>query len=459
MKRPRAARKKRVKMSKICKAVVTVAGGGLSGAEAAWQLASRGVKVRLYEMRPNKMTPAHQTGMLGELVCSNSLGGEKTTTTAGILKAELSRMGSLIMECTQRSRVPAGNALAVDRGRFASAVDAKISSHPNIELIREELRALPEEPAIIATGPLTSAAMAGKLAELTGEDFLYFYDAVAPIVDVTTVDMTKAFFANRYGAEGDYINCPMSEEEYKIFWRELTDAETAPRHEFEGEETRHFEGCLPVETIAKRGEQTLLFGPLRPVGFEADGRKTPYAVVQLRQDNAEGTLFNIVGFQTNLKWGEQERVFRLIPALKDAEFVRKGVMHRNLFVCAPRVLDGHLRFKGRDALYIAGQASGVEGYLESTAMGLAAAIFLCARLRGEAEPDFPKETAVGSLLNYLETALPESFQPMNVNLGIFPRLGKKIFKRQERCEAYARRSLDALDRFMARHAELFAPGK
>ena len=313
-------------MPETCK-TVTVAGGGLSGSEAAWQLARRGVKVRLYEMRPNKMTPAHETGMLGELVCSNSLGGEKTTTTAGILKAELSRMGSLIMECAELSRVPAGNALAVDRERFAAMIDEKISNHPNIELVREELTELPEEPAIIATGPLTSAPMAEKLASLTGEEFLYFYDAVAPIVDVSTVDMTKAFKANRYGDEGDYINCPMNEEEYKIFWRELVNAETAPRHDFEEEQMRHFDGCLPVEVIAKRGEQTLLFGPLRPVGFEAaNAGEPPYAVVQLRQDNIEGTLFNIVGFQTNLKWGEQERVFRLIPALEHAEFVRKGVM-------------------------------------------------------------------------------------------------------------------------------------
>ena len=443
-------------MPAICK-TVTVAGGGLSGSEAAWQLARRGVKVRLYEMRPNKMTPAHETGMLGELVCSNSLGGEKTTTTAGILKAELTRLGSLIMECAERSRVPAGNALAVDRERFAAMIDEKISNHPNIELVREELTELPEEPAIIATGPLTSAPMAEKLASLTGEEFLYFYDAVAPIVDVSTVDMTKAFKANRYGDEGDYINCPMNEEEYKIFWRELVNAETAPRHDFEEEQMRHFDGCLPVEVIAKRGEQTLLFGPLRPVGFEAaNAGETPYAVVQLRQDNTEGTLFNIVGFQTNLKWGEQERVFRLIPALEHAEFVRKGVMHRNLFVCAPRVLDGFLRFNGREALYIAGQASGVEGYLESTAMGLAAAVFAYAQLAGEEIPEFPKETAVGSLLNYLKTALPESFQPMNVNLGIFPRLGKKkIRKRTERCEAYARRSLEALDKFIEERAALF----
>ena len=436
---------------------VTVAGGGLAGSEAAWQLAERGVRVRLCEMRPLKMTPAHETPLLGELVCSNSLGGDRPTTPAGILKAELKRMGSLIMRCAEASRVPAGNALAVDREVFAHLIDSSVANHPNIELAREELTEIPEEPAIIATGPLTSAPMARALAALTGEDFLYFYDAVAPIVDVSTVDMTKAFRANRYGTEGDYINCPMNEEEYAVFWKELVNAETAPRHDFEEEQMRHFDGCLPVEVIAKRGEKTLLFGPLRPVGFEAaNGGEEPCAVVQLRQDNEDGTLFNIVGFQTNLKWGEQERVFRLIPALREAEFVRKGVMHRNLFVCAPKVLDSYLRFNGREALFIAGQASGVEGYMESTAMGLAAAIFAYLRLSGRPMIDFPPETAVGSLLNYLRTALPKSFQPMNVNLGIFPRLhGKKIRKRTERCEAYAARSLATVEKLIAENKGLF----
>lgn len=443
-------------MSPICK-VVTVVGGGLAGSEAAWQLARRGIKVKLYEMRPAKMTPAHETGFLAELVCSNSLGGDNTTTTAGILKAELKRMGSIVMECAEASRVPAGNALAVDRELFAEMIDARVASHPNIELIREELTEIPEEPAIIATGPLTSAPMAKAISELTGGEFLYFYDAVAPIVDVSTVDMSKAFKANRYGTEGDYINCPMTEEEYAVFWKELTAAETAPRHGFEEEQMRHFDGCLPVEVIAKRGEKTLLFGPLRPVGFEAAGfGEEPYAVVQLRQDNIEGTLFNIVGFQTNLKWGEQERVFRLIPALRNAEFVRKGVMHRNMFVCAPKVLDGFLRFNGRDALYIAGQASGVEGYMESTAMGLAAALFMYEGLNGLELKEIPKETAVGALLNYLKTALPETFQPMNINLGIFPKLGgKKIRRRTERCEAYAKRSLEALEKFICENEMLF----
>lgn len=437
---------------------VTVVGGGLAGSEAAWQLAERGINVCLYEMRPTKMTPAHETPLLGELVCSNSLGGSRTSTPAGILKAELKRMKSLIMNCAEASAVPAGNALAVDRNVFAAMIDDAVSRHPLIELKREEVTLIPSEPAIIATGPLTSAPMAESLAKLTGEDFLYFYDAVAPIIDVSTVDMSKAFRANRYGTEGDYINCPMDEEEYAIFWKELVNAETAPRHDFEEEQMRHFEGCLPVEVIAKRGEKTLLFGPLRPVGFEAaNNGKESYAIVQLRQDNEEGTLYNIVGFQTNLKWGEQERVFRLIPALKNAEFVRKGVMHRNLFVCAPKVLDPYLRFNGHESLFIAGQASGVEGYMESTAMGLASAIFAASILKGRPLPEFPKETAIGSLLNYLHTALPESFQPMNVNLGIFPRLpGRKIHKRTVRCESYATRSLAALEKFIAENNDLFA---
>lgn len=436
---------------------VTIAGGGLAGCEAAWQLAERGITVRLFEMRPTKMTPAHETSRLAELVCSNSLGGDKTTTTAGILKSELKTLGSLIEACAEEARVPAGNALAVDREVFAAAVERKISAHPNIEVIREELTEIPCEPAVIATGPLTSAPMAQALKELTGGEFLYFYDAVAPIIDVSTIDMTKAFRANRYGTEGDYINCPMDEEEYKAFWNELVNAETAPRHDFEEEQMKHFDGCLPVEVIAKRGEQTLLFGPLRPVGFEAaNNGHEPFAVVQLRQDNREGTLYNMVGFQTSLKWGEQERVFKMIPALKNAEFVRKGVMHRNLFVCAPKVLDKYLRFKGRNALFIAGQASGVEGYMESTAMGLAAGVFAACSVLGLEMPDFPEETAVGALLGYLQNSLPESFQPMNVNLGIFPRIpGKKIRKRTERCQAYADRSKLALENFMAKRRDIF----
>ncbi len=440
---------------------VTVIGGGLSGSEAAWQLARRGFSVRLYEMRPERNTPAHETPFLGELVCSNSLGGEKPTTPAGILKSELNLLGSLIMECAHKSRVPAGNALAVDREVFARLVDLKVSSHPKIEVMREEVRDLPEGPAIIATGPLTSEAFAESLKKLAGDEFLYFYDAVAPIVTLESVDPGHSFRGNRYGESGDYINCPMDEDTYKAFWEALVNAEAAPRHSFENDDMRHFEGCLPVEVIAKRGEKTLLFGPLRPVGFSDEKSGREYcAIVQLRQDNEEGTLYNMVGFQTNLKWGEQERVFRMIPALRNAEFVRKGVMHRNLFVCAPSVLDGYLRPKGRNDIFLAGQMTGVEGYLESTAMGLASALFMSAYLYDQPMPEFPPETAVGSLLNYLKTAIPKTFQPMNVNLGIFPKLGgKKIRKRTERCEAYHERAIGAMSKFIAENAKLFSIDK
>ena len=442
-------------MKQIC-SPVTIAGGGLAGSEAAYQLAVRGVPVNLYEMRPNKLTPAHETGLLAELVCSNSLGGQNTTTPAGILKAELVKMESLVMRAAYKTRVPAGNALAVDRDLFAAEIDKVLSSHPLIRIIREEVTDIPNEPAIIATGPLTSQAMSEKLGNLVTDSFLYFFDAVAPIVTLESIDKEKSFRANRYGESGDYINCPMSEEEYHAFWCELINAEIASKHEFETEEMRHFEGCLPVEVIAKRGEKTLLFGPMRPVGLSKEGDAVPYAVVQLRQDNEEGTLYNMVGFQTNLKWKEQERVFRMIPALKNAEFERKGVMHRNLFVCAPKVLDGFLRPIGFDNLFLAGQITGVEGYLESTAMGLASSVFMYSRLMGRDMPCFPLETAIGSLLSYLKTALPETFQPMNVNLGIFPKLGgKKIHKRTLRCEAYAARSNEALSVFMSENEDIF----
>ena len=448
--------KRRTTLLKQTCNTVTVAGGGLSGAEAAWQLAERGVPVRLYEMRPRRLTPAHVTGLLGELVCSNSLGGDQPTTPAGILKAELRAMKSLIMDCADKSSVPAGNALAVDRTVFASLIDAAVSQHPLIEVVREEVTEIPGEPVIIATGPLTSPPLAEKLKDIAGADFLYFYDAVAPVVTLDSVDPALSFRGNRYGGAGDYINCPMNEEEYKAFWQALVEAETAPLRDFE-EKVRHFEGCLPVEVIAKRGEQTLLFGPLRPVGLSDEDEQHCCAVVQLRQDNSDGTLYNIVGFQTNLKWPEQERVFRMIPALRHAEFVRKGVMHRNLFVCAPKVLDGFLRPQGRQMTFLAGQMTGVEGYLESTAMGLAAGLFMFCALKGREMPVFPLETAIGSLLHYLSTAVPDSFQPMNVNLGIFPKLpGRKIFKRPERCRAYADRSAEAVKDFLASEKGLFA---
>lgn len=445
-----------LKMPKQTCSKVSVIGGGLSGSEAAWQLARRGIPVTLYEMRPHKMTPAHQTGSFGEVVCSNSLGGDGATSPAGILKAELRMLDSLVMSCAEKARVPAGRALAVDRDVFALLMDSAIQENPLIEVIREEVTEIPEGPAIIATGPLTSAPLAENLARLTGRDYLYFFDAVAPIVTLESVDIERSFRGGRYGGPGDYINCPMSEDEYHLFWEALVGAETAPLREFEKEEMRHFEGCLPVEVIAKRGEKTLLFGPLRPVGLTApEGWPSPCAVVQLRQDNEEGTLYNLVGFQTNLKWGEQERVFRLIPALRNADFARKGVMHRNLFVCAPEVLDGFLRPKGYPNLFLAGQITGVEGYVESTAMGLAAAVFMHGCLNGMAPVEWPRETAIGSLLHYLRTAIASGFQPMNVNLGIFPKLdGKKIKKKTERCQAYYQRSISALEKYIMENAKL-----
>lgn len=446
-------------LSRTCKRV-TVVGGGLAGTEAAWQLAKRGISVVLYEMRPEKQTPAHKTGLMGEIVCSNSLGGDKPTSPAGILKAELRRLDSMIMDCAEKSRVPAGNALAVDRDLFAELVDEAVTSNPNIEVIRKELTEIPPEPAIIATGPLTSEQLAQKLGGLVGGGFLYFYDAVAPIVTLESVDMSRAFRGGRYGRDSDYINCPMDKETYLTFWKELVNAERAAPHEFETEERlKCFEGCVPIEELARRGEKTLVFGPLRPVGLaKQEGvEQQPYAVVQLRQDNMDGSLYNLVGFQTSLKWGEQERVFRMIPALKDAEFVRMGVMHRNMFVCAPAVLDGYLRPVGRKGLFLAGQITGVEGYVESTAMGLVSALFMFAAISGLPLPEFPCETAIGSLLNYLKEALPESFQPMNVNLGIFPKLpGKKIFKRSERSLAYSKRSIEKLDMFIGNNPELFS---
>lgn len=443
-------------LKQICNCAVKVIGGGLAGSEAAWQLAERGCSVALYEMRPTALTPAHETGLLAELVCSNSLGGDKSTSPAGILKDELRRLGSLLLACAEKSRVPAGRALAVDRNLFSKLVEDAIIAHPDIRVVREEVTAIPGEPVIIATGPLTGGSLAEQLQLLVGDDCLYFFDAVAPIVTHDSVDTVLSFRDSRYGGDGDYINCPMNKAEYHAFWEALTTAAIAEGHAFE-KETRYFESCLPVEVIARRGEQTLLFGPLRPVGLTAPGEeKMPHAVVQLRQDNKAGTLYNLVGFQTNLKWGEQERVFRMIPALHNAEFVRKGVMHKNLFVNAPAVLDGFLRPNGRDALFLAGQMTGVEGYVESIAMGMASALFMAQRLQNMPLSPFPPETAIGSLLSYLKTALPKSFQPMNVNLGIFPKLpGKKIKKKTERSEAYAKRSMEQLEAFIGEHSELF----
>lgn len=427
---------------------VTVVGAGLAGSEAAWQLARRGISVLLVEMRPVKMTPAHTSGSFGELVCSNSLGADVLTSPGGILKAELRMLHSLVMSAADSASVPAGRALAVDRNRFAEAITSALTNHPRVKIVRKEMTEIPPGPCILATGPLTSEPMAECLQALTGQEFLYFFDAVAPVLTRESIDMSRAYRASRYGEKGDYINCPLSEAEYDALVDGLVSAERAIKHDFEKKQP-YFEGCLPVEILAMRGRDTLRFGPLRPVGLaDPSTGKEPFAVVQLRQDNTEGTLYNMVGFQTNLKWKEQERVFRIIPALREAEFVRLGVMHRNLYVNAPRVLDRALRIAGKEDIFLAGQIVGVEGYMESTAMGIVSALAMASLLEGKPLPAWPRESAIGSLLHYLSDAVPETFQPMNVNLGIFPSLENRIRSRTDRCQAVASRALEALGAFL-----------
>lgn len=434
---------------------VVVVGAGLAGSEAAWQLARRGVAVRLCEMRPHRSTPAHKTGEFAELVCSNSLRAEALSNAVGLLKEEMRRLDSLIMACADEHRVPAGGALAVDRDRFSAAVTEKLSVDPLVDIHREEVTVLPDDDLVIlATGPLTSGAMAENLQELTGEEYLYFYDAVAPIVTLESVDWKVVFRSSRYEkGEPAYLNCPMSREEYDCFWEALAGSERAPLKTFERE--THFEGCLPVEVLAARGRETLSFGPLKPVGL-VDPRtgERPYAVVQLRQDNREGTLYNLVGFQTNLKWGEQRRVFRLIPGLENAEFMRYGVMHRNTYINAPRLLEPTLGCRKRPGLFIAGQLAGVEGYVESAAAGLVAGANAARVFRGLEPLVFPPETAHGALINYIVTADPDNFQPMNVNFGLFPALpGKRIRQKQQRNLAYAHRALEILEAWLVEKGE------
>lgn len=433
---------------------IMIIGGGLAGSEAAYQLAKRGVRVKLYEMRPKKYPPAHRTSKLAELVCSNSLGSDMLSSPAGILKAEMRALDSLIIKCADLHKVPAGWALAVDREAFSEEVTSRISSIPLIEIVIEEVTRIEGGPAIIATGPLTSTALTSSLKEMVGKGFLYFYDAVAPVVLRETINMDIAFYGSRYGHGKDYINCPLTEEEYQRFYEALMNAEVAARHDFE--EERFFEGCLPIEVIAKRGRDALRFGPMRPVGIK-DPRteKEPYAVVQLRQDDKEGRLYNMVGFQTNLRWSEQDRVFRLIPGLEEVEFARYGVMHRNIYVNAPTVLDEWLRLKGFKDVFMAGQIVGVEGYVESTAMGLVAALNMFCLLEGLPLLSWPRDTAIGSLLWYLKNANPSSFQPMNINLGLFPPLPQKIKDRRKRCEFIAQKALSSLEVFMKAHENVF----
>lgn len=433
---------------------VKVIGGGLAGSEAAWQLAERGIAVELYEMRPVRNTPAHVTEWLSELVCSNSLGSDLPDRAPGVLKAELRRLGSLLMRCAEETAVPAGGALAVDREAFASRVTEHIANHPNIRLIREEVTSIPDGPVILATGPLTSPALSAEIAALVGEEHLYFYDAIAPMVDAETINMDIAFRASRYGRgedeTGDYINCPMTREEYERFVDALLSAELIDLKDFERDDPQFFEGCLPVERLAARGREALAFGPLRPVGLR-DPRtgKRPYAVVQLRQDNLAGTLYNIVGFQTNLRWGEQKRVLRMIPGLENAEFPRYGQMHRNTFVNSPMHLRPTLQFRDRDDLFFAGQITGVEGYVGNIGTGLLAGIN-AARLVSGCEPwTLPRETMLGALCYYITHAEPGEFQPMKANFGILPPLDNPPRGKRERQQAYAARAAEALEAFLA----------
>lgn len=430
---------------------IIIAGAGLAGSEAAWQAAERGVKVELYEMRPEHMTPAHKTGEFAELVCSNSLRGAGLENAVGVLKEEMRRLGSVVMEAADATKVPAGGALAVDRHGFSQRITEKVSNHPNVTVIHKELTEIPMEDdavTIVATGPLTAGALAEDIKKSVGQGYFYFYDAAAPIVTLESVDMTRAWRASRYDkGEAAYINCPMTKEEYTAFWNALVTAEKAPTHDFEKE--IFFEGCMPVEVMASRGEDTLLFGPLKPVGLD-DPRtgKRPYAVVQLRQDNAEGTLYNIVGFQTHLKWTEQRRVFAMIPGLENAEFVRYGVMHRNTFINSPLALLPTMQLKDEPRLFFAGQMTGVEGYVESASSGLVAGINAARLVMGKEPVVFPEATAHGALCHYITTADSKKFQPMNVNFGLMPKPAERIRDKKLKKQKIAEAALAALDDFL-----------
>ena len=429
---------------------VTVIGGGLAGAEAAWQAARLGCRVRLYEMRPRVLTPAHRTGDLAELVCSNSLGSQLIDRPLGLLKAELRQLGSLIVACADATAVPAGGALAVDRDLFAAEVTRRVEQNPAIEVCREEVTELPATGVVVvATGPLTSDRLAEEIRHLTGEAYLHFFDAMAPIVTLESVDMSRAFRAARYGrGDGDYINCPMDRDEYRRFVAELAAAETIPLRDFEVDDARFFEACLPIEVIARRGEEALAHGPLRPVGLidPRTGRR-PYAVVQLRQDNLTGTLYNLVGFQTNLRWSEQQRVFSLIPGLERAEFVRFGQMHRNTFLASPALLEPTMQFRRREGLFFAGQITGTEGYVGSTMSGLVAGLNAARLCRGEELLIFPATTMTGALCKYVARSDPTSFQPMKANFGLLPELTPSPRRKQERHAELAKRALEDLQKF------------
>ncbi|PCL94012.1 methylenetetrahydrofolate--tRNA-(uracil(54)-C(5))-methyltransferase (FADH(2)-oxidizing) TrmFO [Paenibacillus lautus] len=431
---------------------VTVIGAGLAGSEAAWQIASRGVPVTLYEMRPVVKTPAHHTDKFAELVCSNSLRANGLTNAVGVLKEEMRMLNSLVIGSADRNSVPAGGALAVDRDGFSGEITETLHQHPLIEVVNEEIQHIPEEGiVVIATGPLTSPALSSQIRELMGEDYFYFYDAAAPIVEKDSIDMSKVYLASRYDkGEAAYLNCPMTEEEFDAFYDALINAEVAQLKEFEKE--IYFEGCMPIEVMMKRGKQTALFGPMKPVGLvNPHTGKLPHAVVQLRQDNAAGTLYNLVGFQTHLKWGEQKRIISMIPGLENAEIVRYGVMHRNTFVNSPKLLEQTYQVKTRSNLYLAGQMTGVEGYVESAASGLIAGINAARAAQGREGIVFPQESTIGSMAYYITHADPDNFQPMNANFGLLPGLEKRIRNKKEKNEALANRALDGVRVFISEH--------
>ena len=429
---------------------VTVVGAGLAGSEAAWQLANRGISVELIEMKPHKMSPAHHSENFGELVCSNSLRGDRLENAVGLLKEELRRMDSLIIACADATRVEAGGCLAVDRHGFSALVTEKLKNHPNITVTAKEVTQVPEGPVIIATGPLTSDALSEAIGQYFGADYLHFFDAAAPLVTAESIDMEHAWWQSRYDrGTPDYINCAMDREQYEAFMKELVSAEEAPVHGFEDKNV--FEGCMPVEVMARRGFDTLRYGPLKPVGLrDPKTGKEPYAVVQLRQDNAAKSVFNLVGFQTHLKFGEQKRVFSMIPALRDAEFVRYGVMHQNTFLQSPRLLDRYYADRRNPLVAFAGQMTGVEGYVESAASGFLAAVAMAAKVQERELPDFPRTTAIGALGLYISDESIENFQPMNINFSIIQPLEQRIRKKAEKNLAIANRSLAVIDELKAK---------
>ena len=431
---------------------VKVIGAGLAGCEAAWQLANAGIDVLLYEMKPKKFTPAHKYKGFAELVCSNSLKAERIESAAGMLKEEMRKLGSVTMECAKATKVSAGGALAVDREKFSDMVTEKITSHTKITVIEDEVTEIPEGNVIIATGPLTSGGLAESIGRLCG-DYLYFHDAAAPIVTYESLDKKKVFFASRYGkGEADYINCPMDKEEYLAFYNELVNAESAPLHDFDREHFgkdnfKVYEGCMPVEVLAKRGEDTMRFGPLKPVGLtDPVTGKRPYAVVQLRAENSEGSLYNLVGFQTNLKFGEQKRVFSMITGLENAEFVRYGVMHRNTFINSPKLLNEQFNMRNRENLFFAGQITGVEGYIESAASGIFAGLNMARLLQSKPLVSLPNTTMLGALSKYISDPTVEKFQPMGCNMGILPELPERIRDKKLKYKAIADRGLEDLDK-------------